>query len=476
MSEMEYDVVVIGSGPSGRTVSLRSVKSGLSAVLIEDELVGGDCHYWACIPSKALLRPPEALAEAEQVEGSKQAAGNALDIKSVLERRDDFVDHWEDSKLQRTLEKAGVKVIHGRGRLGGPRRVIVDSSDGTQSRIVARSAVVLSTGSRPAIPSIPGLAESKPWTNRDATGAKKAPERLAILGGGPVAVEMATAWSALGSREITLIERGERLLGKYEPFVGERLVQVFRKKGISVLTGVNVKQVRRLELVEVTLDNGSKLVSDELLVATGRRPNTENMGLENVGLASGGWLDVDDTCLVRGVDGSWLYAVGDINRRALLTHVGKYQARACAAAIKGRMRGIINRDSNGSWSKWTASADHAIIPQVIFSDPQIATVGLTEQSARNMGMNVRAVDCELGTIDGARLHSDGYDGQARIVVDENRRVLVGATLIGPQVGEMIHTATVAIVGEVPLERLWHAVPSFPTISELWTRLLETYGL
>ncbi|MGI0086057.1 MAG: dihydrolipoyl dehydrogenase family protein, partial [Nitrososphaerales archaeon] len=332
------------------------------------------------------------------------------------------------------------------------------------------------TGSRPAIPSIPGLAESKPWTNRDATGAKKAPERLAILGGGPVAVEMATAWSALGSREITLIERGERLLGKYEPFVGERLVQVFRKKGISVLTGVNVKQVRRLELVEVTLDNGSKLVSDELLVATGRRPNTENMGLENVGLASGGWLDVDDTCLVRGVDGSWLYAVGDINRRALLTHVGKYQARACAAAIKGRMRGIINRDSNGSWSKWTASADHAIIPQVIFSDPQIATVGLTEQSARNMGMNVRAVDCELGTIDGAMLHSDGYDGQARIVVDENRRVLVGATLIGPQVGEMIHTATVAIVGEVPLERLWHAVPSFPTISELWTRLLETYGL
>ncbi|MGI0091549.1 MAG: dihydrolipoyl dehydrogenase family protein [Nitrososphaerales archaeon] len=471
--EMEYDVVIIGSGPSGRTVSLRSVKSGLSVVLIEDELVGGDCHYWACIPSKALLRPPEALEEARQVDGAREALNNnELNVDSVLARRDEFVDHWKDSKIQGMLEKSGVKVIHGRGRLNGPHRVIVDSSDGSESNFFARRAVVLSGGSRSAIPPIPGLAESRPWTNRDATGAKKAPSRLAVLGGGPVAAEMATAWSSLGAREIIIIERGERLLGKYEPFVGERLGQVFRKKGITVLTGVNIRQVKRIEgrqkeePVEITLDNESKIVSDEILVATGRKPNTEDLGLETVGLTPGGWLEADDTCLVKGVDGGWLCSVGDINHRALLTHMGKYQARACVEAIVARMRGMTKGNDNGSWSKWAASADHAIIPQVIFTDPQIATVGLTDQVARSMGMNVRAVDCEIGAVDGARLHVDDYDGHALIIVDEDRHVLVGATLIGPQVAEMIHAATVAIVGEVSLETLWHAVPSFPTVSEL----------
>lgn len=484
-TEIEYDVIVIGSGPAGRTVSLRSAKNGLSVALIEDELVGGDCHYWACIPSKALLRPPEALLEANGVEGSRQAVNDELSILSVLDRRDNFVDHWKDDKVQAMLEKSGVKVLHGRGRINGPRRVTAanSSNGGSKFTYVARHAVVLSTGSRAAIPPIPGLAESRPWTNKEATSARKAPNRLAILGGGPVAVEMATAWSSLGSKEITLIERGERILSRYEPFVGERLGQIFRKRGINILTGTNIERVRRITEqqaeggpVEITLDNGSKIISDELLLATGRKPNIENLGLETVGVVSGGWLEVDDTCLVKGVDGSWLYAVGDVNGRALLTHEGKYQARVCAASIAARIRGTTKGGSDGQQSKLVPRMDQMIVPQVIFTDPQIATVGLTEQSAQSKGMNVRSVDCEIGGIDGARLHMDGYKGQARIVVDENRRVIVGATLVGPQVGELIHAATVAIVGEVTLDRLCHAVPSFPTISELWTNLLEAYGL
>lgn len=477
--ETEYDVIVIGSGPSGRTVSLRSVKNELSVALVENELVGGDCHYWACIPSKAILRPPEALSEAQQVGGASQAVNDyGLSVDSVFSRRDAFVDYWEDSKISEMLGKSGVKVIHGQGRLCGPRRVIVSRSDGGESQLSARQAVVLSMGSRDAIPPIPGLSESHPWTNREATGAKKVPAKLAILGGGAVAVEMATAWSSLGSNQITMIERGERLLGKYEPFVGERLTQVFRERGISVLTGANIKRVKRTDggPVEIVLDDDSRIMSDELLIATGRKPNTEDAGLEAVGLAAGAWLDVDDTCLVRGVEGEWLYAIGDVNHIALLTHMGKYQARACAAAIVGRAHGSINQGSSGESSKWVANSDSTIVPQVLFTDPQIATVGLTEQAARLRKMNVRAVDCELGAVDGARLHTDGYVGHARIIVDEDHRVLVGATLIGPQVSELIHAATVAIVGQVTLERLWHAVPSFPTMSEVWINLLETYGL
>lgn len=476
-SAKEYDVIVIGSGPSGRTVSLRSIKNGLSVALIEDELVGGDCHYWACIPSKALLRPPEALSESQRVGGAKQAVNGELSVESVLSRRDAFVDHWEDRKIDGMLEKSGVKVIHGHGRLNGPRQIkVLSSSDGSESHLSARWAVVLSMGSRAALPLIPGLSESHPWTNRDATGAKKVPGKLAILGGGAVAVEMATAWSSLGSKGITVIERGERLLGRYEPFVGERLEQVFREKGITVLTGVNIKHVKRTDggTVEITLDDDSRIVSDELLVATGRKPNTEDAGLESVGLEGGRWLDVDDTCLVKGVEGEWLYAIGDVNRNALLTHMGKYQARACAAAILQRMHGTTGpRNSAG---KWVANPDPVIIPQVLFTDPQIATVGLTEQAARARGMNVRAADYDLGMVDGAKLHTDGYLGHARIIVDEDRLVLVGATLIGPQVGELIHAATVAIVGQVTLEKLWQAVPSFPTMSEVWTSLLESYGL
>jgi pyruvate/2-oxoglutarate dehydrogenase complex dihydrolipoamide dehydrogenase (E3) component len=487
MQDHQYDVVVIGSGPSGRTVSLRSAKKGFSVALIESELVGGDCHYWACIPSKALLRPPEALEEARQVDGARQAASGNLSVKSILARRDTFVDNWNDSKLAGKLMDNAVHVIRGHGRLNGPKRLIVTSANGDSTSLAARHAVVLCTGSSAIIPEVPGLVQARPWTGRNATSAKNPPRHLAIMGDGPVACEMADAWSALGSK-VTILSRHERILNKFEPFVGDRLGAAFEQRGISIRTNVSVKEVERVNLqspIQIALDDdgsSTAITADELLVAVGRKPNTQDLGLETVGLKSQQWLNVDDTCLVQGVGGEWLYAVGDINHRALLTHIGKYQARASAEAIQLRARGIYDGANGGSgggvWSKWAAKADRRdrdAISQVIFTDPQIASVGLTEQNAKNLKLNVRAVENEMGTLEGAKLHTDEYIGHARIIIDEDRHIIVGATFIGPQVGELLHSATIAIIGEVRLERLWHAIPAFPTVSEVWVNLLENYG-
>ena len=469
-------------------------KNGRSVVLVENELVGGECHFWACIPSKALLRPPEALTEANEVEGAKQAVYGRLSAESVLSRRDRFADQWDDSKVKGTLEKGGVVIVRGQGQLDGPKRVIISSKNDSKNNtktLVAKQAVVLSTGSRATIPKVKGLTEAQPWTNRDATGAKRAPSSLAIMGDGAVGCEMAHAWWSLGTT-VTIISKHDRILNKFEPFVGERLMEVFKHRGISVRTNVNVKEVERPNHkqdhppLNIKLDDGTTITADELLVAVGRTPNTDKLGLETVGLKPGNWLQVDDTCLVQGVEGEWLYALGDINQRALLTHIGNYQARACAHAIIARAHGTLTSNNNGKssrssnshepWNRCVATADHVAVPQVIFTDPQIASVGFTEKDARRLNINVRSVDYEIDTLQGANLHTDGYTGHARIIVNEDRHVIVGATLIGPQVGELLHPATLAIVGEVPLERMWHAVPSFPTMSEVWLRLLENYGL
>jgi pyruvate/2-oxoglutarate dehydrogenase complex dihydrolipoamide dehydrogenase (E3) component len=489
-SEQIYDVIVIGAGPPGWTASIRLVKNGMSVALVENELVGGECNYWACVPSKALLRPPEALTEASEVEGAKQAVHGQLSAESVFSRRNKFVDNWDDSNMKAMVEKPGVVVVRGRGHLDGPRRVIVSSKDDGIT-LVANKAVVLSTGTKARIdPKVKGLIEAQPWTNRNATGAKKVPSSLAIMGDGPVGCEMAHAYSSLGTK-VTLLSRDKGILGRYEAFVGERIMEVFKRRGISVRTNANVKEVERPNHkqdhppLNITLDDDTTITAQELLVAIGRIPNTDKIGLETVGLKPGDWLQVDDTCLVQEVEGDWLYALGDINHRALLTHIAKYQARACATAIIARANGTLTSSKSGGsrssnsyepWKKWVATADHMAVPQVIFTDPQIASVGFTEKGARSLNMNVRAVDYDMGAVVGAMLHTDGYSGHARIIVDEDRHVIVGATMIGPQVADLLHSATIAVVGEVPLERLWHAVPSFPTTSEVWIGLLENYGL
>ncbi|WP_030025046.1 dihydrolipoyl dehydrogenase family protein [Streptomyces monomycini] len=469
-----YDVVVLGAGPTGENVADRAHALGLSAVIVESELVGGECSYWACMPSKALLRPVTARADARRVPGLHQAAAAPLDTKAVLAHRDAFASHWKDDGQVRWLDSAGIDFVRGRARLDGPRRVVVATGGGEDRVLTARHAVAVCTGSRAVLPDLPGLAAARPWTSREATSAQSVPPRLAVVGGGVVGVEMATAWQALGSR-VTLLVRGGGLLPRMEPFAGELVAESLAGAGATVRTGVSVSAVRR-EMpngpATVVLDNGEELVADEILFATGRAPRTDDIGLETVGLEPGSWLETDDTCRVKGVADGWLYAVGDVNHRALLTHQGKYQARIVGAAIAAQAQG--SGLDTGRWGAHAATADTAAVPQVVFTDPEAASVGLTAAEAERAGHRTRVVDFDLGSVAGAGLYADGYRGRARMIVDLDRETLLGVTFVGPAVGELLHSATVAVAGEVPLDRLWHAVPAYPTISEVWLRLLETY--
>ncbi|UKY50509.1 dihydrolipoyl dehydrogenase family protein [Streptomyces inhibens] len=477
-----YDVIVLGAGPTGENLADRAHAAGLSAVIVESELVGGECSYWACIPSKALLRPVTARSEARRVPGLRDAADVALDSSAVLAHRDEFAAYWKDDGQVRWLDSVGIDLVRGQARLAGPRRVVVDGG-----RVLsARHAVAVCTGSRAVLPNIPGLAQARPWTSRDATSAKNVPGRLVVVGGGVVGVEMATAWRALGA-SVTLLVRGDGLLPRMEPFAGHLVAESLAEAGAFLRTGVEVREVRREAPggpVTVVLDSppgpggpggtpSDEIIADELLIATGRAPRTEDLGLETVGLTPGSWLDVDDSCRVKGVTGGWLYGVGDVNHRALLTHQGKYQARIAGAAIAARARGVPILESD-RWGAHTATADTLAVPQVVFSDPEAASVGLTAAAAERAGYRIRVVDQDLAAVAGASLYADGYRGRARMVVDLDREVLLGATFVGPGVGELLHSATVAVAGEVPIERLWHAVPAFPTISEVWLRLLEAY--
>ena len=481
MPETLFDVIVIGGGPTGENVANRVVKGGLTAAIIESRLVGGECAYYACSPSKALLRSSAALEAARRVDGAKQAITGSLDPIAVLARRTRFTDSWRDDNQVTWLESAGIALVRGQGRIAGERKVAVEGTDGSVIGLTARQAVVICTGSDPALPSIPGLSDASPWTNREATRADRIPPRLAVLGGGPVACELAQAFRSLGTKEVTILNRGDRLLEQMEPFVSDRIAEVFRDLGIAVHTSAKVTRVQRSgpgTPVQVWFDGpgaaSSTLEADEILVATGRVPSTKNIGLETVALKPGDWLQVDDTCRVTSVAGGWLYAAGDVNHRALLTHIGKYQARACGDAIVARAKGELNGTPE-PWSRWAATADHSAVPQVVFTDPEVAFVGLTEAKAKQAGLRVRAAEYDMSHISGAKLVADGYEGHANLLIDEDRHVIVGATLIGQDVGELIHAFTVAVVGEVPLDRLWHAVPSFPTMSEIWLRLLESYG-
>jgi pyruvate/2-oxoglutarate dehydrogenase complex dihydrolipoamide dehydrogenase (E3) component len=464
----EFDVIVLGAGPVGENVADRVVKGGLSAAVVESELVGGECSYWACMPSKALIRPAQALAEAAAVDGSRQAVTAPLAVEAVLARRDSFTSGWDDAGQVRWLDGAGITLVRGHARLAGPRVVEVDGR-----RLQARHAVVVTTGSDAQVPPIPGLADAGPWTSREATSAHRVPDRLLVLGGGVVGCEMAQAWSALGS-EVTLVERSARLLGGHEPFAGEMVAASMRANGIKVHLECQVVTVERSlgAAATVMLDDGTGIEADEVLVAMGRTPRTGDIGLESVGLEPGSWLTVDDSMRVTEVDGGWLYAAGDVNHRALLTHQGKYQARVCGDVIVARAAGGVNPSP---WDRFSATADQVAVPAVVFTDPEVAGVGLTEARARAAGVDVRVVEIPIA-VAGSSLFADGYEGRACLVVDEGRRVVVGATFVGRGVAEMLHSATVAVVGEVPLERLWHAVPSYPTISEVWLRLLEAYGL
>jgi len=470
-----YDVIVIGAGPIGQTVADRARAAGLSVAAVERELVGGECSYWACIPSKAMLRPVVAVADACRVAGARQAVTGPVDAPAVFTRRDSYVTGWNDEGQAGWLKSIGAELIRGHGRLDGHRRVAVATPDGGTMALTARHAVVICTGSRPALPELPGLAEARPWTNRHATDSHTVPGRLAIVGGGGVGVEMASAWQGLGS-SVTLLAQADGLLPRMEAFAGELVGRAQAQAGVDVRIGATVTAVRRpggTGPVTVTLEEGGEVEADEVLFAIGRQPLTDDIGLETVGLEPGSWLEVDDTCMVRAFEDGWLYALGDVNHHALLTHQGKYQARIAGAAIAARAAGQFIDTT--PWGPHTVTADYHAVPQVIFCDPPAGAVGLTADQAERAGHRIRVVDVDPGEkVIGASLYADSYTGRARMVVDEDHGHLLGVTFVGPGVEELIHSATIAVVGQVPVSRLWHAVPCFPSISEVWLRLLEAY--
>ncbi len=450
-----FDVVVLGGGPAGEVAAGRLADAGLGVALVEDDLVGGECSFYACMPSKALLRPAEILREIRRIPGAAEAVTGELDVQAVLDRRDEIIHDEDDSSQLPWLEDRGIKLFRGFGVLAGEKRVKVGEDE-----LEARQAIILSGGTRASLPPIEGLQEAEPWTNREATTAKEVPAAVVILGGGVFGTELAQAYRSLGAA-VTLIEGERRLLPTEEEFACEEVTDALVEEGVDVRTGRKAEKVEAAgDKVRVTMDDGSTVEGEQLVAALGRRPRTEELGLESVGLEGGGYVEVDENMQVPGHP--WLYAIGDVNGRILLTHMGKYQARIASEHILGNP------------SAFEHGADGKQSPRVVFTDPQVGAVGHTEKTAREAGLDFHILEVGTSGNAGGSFYGRGAPGTSRLLVDKQSDLIIGATITGSEVPDFIHAATIAIVGEVPMGRLWHATPSFPTRSEIWLNLMAEW--
>lgn len=448
----EVDVVVIGLGPGGEHVAASLARAGLSVVGVDRRLVGGECPYFGCVPSKMMIRAADALAEARRVSALGGSAEVAADWTPVADRiRDEATDDWDDAVAVKRLEDAGGRFLRGTGRLAGPGRVVVSTEDG-DVELSVRRGVVLNTGTEPAVPPIDGLADTPYWTNRDAVRLRELPSSLVVLGGGAIGCELAQAFSRFGV-EVTVVEAGERILGPEEPEASAVVASALEAEGIAVRAGVGVSSVSHDGAFAVGLADGTTLAAQALLVAAGRRTNLGDVGLDTVGGdPSARAIDVDERMRVVGVDGLW--AIGDITGKGAFTHMSMYQAN------------VAIRDLTGEDGPW---ADYRAVSRATFTDPEVGSVGLTEKQARDAGLNVGVGVAKLQESSRGWLHKVGNEGVIKVVADLDRGVLVGASAVGPSGGEVIGMLVTAVHAEVPLATLRGMHFAYPTFH----RAIET---
>ncbi|MGW6898589.1 dihydrolipoyl dehydrogenase family protein [Streptomyces sp. NPDC054919] len=449
----QTDVVVVGLGPGGEYVAGRLAEAGLDVVAVEAELVGGECPYWGCVPSKMMIRAGNLLAEARRVPGLAGEASVRPDWGQVAGRiRDEATDDWNDQVAADRLTGKGGRLVRGTGRLSGPRRVTVGGTT-----FQARRGVVLATGGRPRIPPVPGLAGTPYWTNRDAVAAKKLPASLAVLGGGSIGVEIAQVFARFGCR-VTVVEGQERLLSAEEPEAGRLAAEVLRAEGVTVLTAVRAERVSHDGAVfTVHLDTGEAVGAERLLVATGRSVELAALGVDTVGIDPAAAVVYTDGRMRAG-DGLW--AVGDITGRGAFTHVSMYQAQIA-------VRDILEIPG--------PDADYRALPRVVFTDPEIGAVGLTERQARDRGLRVHTSLLPLSSSTRGWIHEAGNEGFVKLVQDVDRGVLVGATSVGPAGGEVLFGLEVAVHAEVPVERLRNMIYAYPTFHRTIEAALAALG-
>lgn len=441
----DTDLVVIGLGPGGEALATGAAKAGLRVVAIDRHLVGGECPYYGCVPTKTMVRASEALGEARRVTGT---AGEAEVVPSwtpvAAKIAEQVTTHWDDTIAVERLEKAGATVLHGHGRLTGVGEVEVTLPDGGTRTFRASRGVALDPGTRPATPPVEGLEGTPYWTNREVVKTESVPASLVVIGGGPIGCELAQVFARFGSR-VTIVQHDDRLLTADEPEAGELLASVLAEEGLRVLTGVDATRVEHADgTFTVHLDSGDTLTADRLLVAAGRRPNHDDIGLDAVGLdPTARSVEVDE----RMRAGERLWVIGDVAGHGAFTHLSMYQSAVA-------LRDILGEDG-------PPAAYHAV-PHVTFTDPEVGGVGITEHQARDARLSVRVGSTPLEYSTRGFTHGDGARGLVKVVEDADRGVLVGATVVGPYGGEILGLLALAVHAEVPTDTLRTMIYAYPT--------------